>query len=61
MIAEAEASDVGRPEACVPAPTTLPETGEGANSGRSVQLAILVGLILVGVGLGLRWLIVAPR
>jgi hypothetical protein len=61
MIADAEASNVGKPEACVPAPTTMPETGEGANSERYAQLAILVGLILIGVALGLRRLIAAPR
>jgi hypothetical protein len=61
MIAEAEASNVGSPEVCVPAPTTLPETGERANWGPYVQLAILVSLILVGAGLCLRRLTAAPR
>jgi hypothetical protein len=61
LIADAEASDVGKPEACISAPTTLPETGEGTHSGRYGQLAVLAGLTLIGVGLGLRRLIVASR
>jgi hypothetical protein len=59
MIAEAQVSDVGTPEACepapIPAPALLPETGRETRGGLYALAAVLSGLALVGVGLGL-WL-----
>jgi hypothetical protein len=54
MVAKAEASDIGKPEACVSAPALLPETGRETNSGLRVLVAVLAGLVSVGAGLGLR-------
>jgi hypothetical protein len=54
LIAEAEASDVGTPEACAPAPALLPESGGSASIGLEVWAALLAGLVLVGAGIGLR-------
>lgn len=54
LIAEAEASDVGMPEACAPAPALLPVSGRSASSGPWAWALLLGGLVLVGAGLGLR-------
>ena len=55
MIVEAQASSVGTPEECL-APTVaevLPETGHPARAACNAEMAILAGLIFLGVGTAL--------
>jgi len=53
MIAEAKASDVGTPEACVAslASEMLPETGRQARAERHAEMTILMGLVSIAVGI----------
>jgi len=53
MIAEAKASDVGTPEACVAslASEMLPETGRQARAECQAEMTILMGLVSIAVGI----------